>query len=270
MIDYHIHTKLCGHATGEMEQYIETAKKIGLSEMGFADHYPLKYQPKYSVPIEKLNMKQEEIIYYLSKIEYLKKRESSIKIKKGFEVDYYEKDNSFFKNNNGLYDELDYVITSVHFFDEISMDQKEFDAARKKIGIENVWRKYFEEMKKAIQNYRNYFDIIGHFDLPKKFGDTIPESLLPLVDEILNLIKVNELVVEINTSGWDKPVKELYPSIDILTKANNFGIEFTAGSDAHSPEDVGRKFDKLKNILQQLNIKKLIIFSKHQKEYFRI
>ncbi|MCD4692171.1 MAG: PHP domain-containing protein, partial [Calditrichales bacterium] len=39
--DYHIHTKLCKHARGEMEEYVEQALRIGLKEIAFTDHIPL-------------------------------------------------------------------------------------------------------------------------------------------------------------------------------------------------------------------------------------
>ena len=41
MIDYHIHTKLCGHASGEMAEYVECAIAAGVKEMGFSDHMPM-------------------------------------------------------------------------------------------------------------------------------------------------------------------------------------------------------------------------------------
>lgn len=269
MIDYHIHTKLCGHAKGEISEYIETAERLGLSELGFADHFPLNYQPKFSVPVSAINMKEDEIELYLDMINHSRRHTSSIKIKTGFEVDYYEKDNRFFKEKRALYDELDFVIGSIHFFDEISMDQEEFIKKRNEIGIVNVWKKYFQEMRKLIENHRELIDVIGHFDLPKKFGDRIPTELYDLVDKILVLIKEKELVLEINTSGWYKPVRELYPSIDIIKRAKEHGIEFTIGSDAHSPEEVGRGFQDLMRILENLGINRLITFKHHKKNYFK-
>jgi len=49
MIDYHVHTKLCKHASGEPEQYISTAISKGFSEIGFADHcpFPIGFDPLY-------------------------------------------------------------------------------------------------------------------------------------------------------------------------------------------------------------------------------
>jgi histidinol-phosphatase (PHP family) len=41
LVDYHIHTRLCGHARGELEENAGEARAVGLLELGFADHFPL-------------------------------------------------------------------------------------------------------------------------------------------------------------------------------------------------------------------------------------
>ena len=38
MIDYHVHTSLCNHATGTMEQYVRAGVDKGLTTIGFLDH----------------------------------------------------------------------------------------------------------------------------------------------------------------------------------------------------------------------------------------
>ena len=40
IVDYHIHTPLCGHALGEPYEYADHALKMGLTEIGFSDHAP--------------------------------------------------------------------------------------------------------------------------------------------------------------------------------------------------------------------------------------
>ena len=38
MFDYHVHTSLCNHATGTMEQYVRAAVAKGLATICFLDH----------------------------------------------------------------------------------------------------------------------------------------------------------------------------------------------------------------------------------------
>jgi histidinol-phosphatase (PHP family) len=39
--DYHMHTPLCHHATGEPVDYARHAVAAGLTEIGFSDHSPM-------------------------------------------------------------------------------------------------------------------------------------------------------------------------------------------------------------------------------------
>ena len=38
LIDLHSHTTRCGHASGEMQAYVERALALGLRDFGFSDH----------------------------------------------------------------------------------------------------------------------------------------------------------------------------------------------------------------------------------------
>jgi histidinol-phosphatase (PHP family) len=49
--------------------------------------------------------------------------------------------------------------------------------------------------------------------------------------------------IEINTSGLNKPVGEIYPSSLIVSMAFERDIPICFGSDSHRPEDVGCGFD---------------------------
>ena len=40
MIDYHIHGNFCGHAEGELEEYVLEALGKGFLEIGFSAHLP--------------------------------------------------------------------------------------------------------------------------------------------------------------------------------------------------------------------------------------
>ncbi len=40
-IDYHTHHVRCGHASGELEDYVLKGIEIGLTQLGLSDHMPL-------------------------------------------------------------------------------------------------------------------------------------------------------------------------------------------------------------------------------------
>ena len=39
--DYHMHTPLCHHATGEPTEYAARAVELGIPEIGFSEHSPM-------------------------------------------------------------------------------------------------------------------------------------------------------------------------------------------------------------------------------------
>ena len=46
-VNYHTHTKRCGHASGEDREYVESAIEAGLEVLGFADHCRFVYPDGY-------------------------------------------------------------------------------------------------------------------------------------------------------------------------------------------------------------------------------
>ena len=63
MVDYHTHTELCGHATGTIEEYIESAVAKGIREIGFSDHAPMPEEIR-----EGITMSAAEVESYLDGI----------------------------------------------------------------------------------------------------------------------------------------------------------------------------------------------------------
>jgi histidinol-phosphatase (PHP family) len=91
--DYHMHTPLCGHATGSPEEYVQQAIKIGLKEIGFSDHAPM-----VNKPMPHITMAMDELPKYHAMIEDVQKRfASQINIKRIFFPDMKPKPNRSLK-----------------------------------------------------------------------------------------------------------------------------------------------------------------------------
>ena len=116
MIDYHIHTKLCGHATGEMEQYVERAIEIGLSEIGFSDHLPFVDSERTGFA-----MSLSQLPLYVQKVDELREKYPTITIRLGIEVDYFPHLEKEIEELLAQYP-FDYVYGSVHFLDDWVFD----------------------------------------------------------------------------------------------------------------------------------------------------
>jgi len=258
LADYHIHTLLCKHAEGEFEDYIEYALRTGLMEIGFSDHLPLPNNIDYKHRMHQNQLKNK----YLDRLIKLKDEyKDKITIKIGGEADYYPGTERYIEKIIKKYP-FDYIIGSVHFLNDWAFDcNKDMNRFHKK-NLRGIYTAYFKQISNMVKT--GLFDIIGHFDLIKKFGFKPQNGYADIVSGILADIKVSKMAVEINTAGLRKPVNEIYPSKDIILMLSEYNIPFTLGSDAHKPEQVGYDFAGLKNFLDENNISNVVKFEKRK------
>jgi histidinol-phosphatase (PHP family) len=256
MIDYHLHTLFCNHAVGGMNRYIQSAIDLGLREICFLDHLTIqKTDPG-------LSMTPEEVPYYFNAVQVLKQKyRDKISIKAGLEVDFNPVFTDFFQDIIGTF-AFDVIAASLHFPDGLDIVSHRSAWRHGEKDVDDVYELYFDHLKKML-DYR-YFDVICHIDLIKKFGQKPSRSFEKEFDEILSIIKDKNLTVEVNTSGYDHPVGDIYPSLDILKKCHEQGIRITLGSDAHHPANVGKHFERVVPTLLSIGYRKLTSFTKRK------
>ncbi len=266
MIDYHLHTKRCHHAAGEIEEYLSFAQEKGLAEIGFADHFPLEllnYTPK-----NKVTMSGKELEEYISDISSLRDAAANITVRLGAEIDYLPGQETLTRQLISSYP-FDYVIGSIHFLDDWDFTHPA-QAKKFEIGcIKSIYRKYFQQLKKMVVS--RLFDIIGHADVVKKFGYCLEEKEWQLMlPEIIATIRQADICVEVNTSGWRSPVAEQYPSRSFLEACFQNDIPLTLGSDAHLPDDVGKGLAEAIVLLRDIGYRRVALFSHRQRYYMTI
>jgi histidinol-phosphatase (PHP family) len=235
--DYHMHTPLCGHASGDPSEYAAQAVKIGLQEITFTDHAPL-----LSHVDPRISMGYAELPRYHQMIEQTRAAfNGKLTVNAGIEADYmpdYEKQTG---DMLAAYP-YDHVIGSVHFIEKWGFDDpiqlKTWDLK----DVNDVYREYFSLLRQSARS--GLFDILGHVDLVKKFDFHPTEDMTDEIEANAAAFKESGIVVEINSSGLHKPAREIYPSLAHLKAYRRRGIAITFGSDAHKPEQVGRDFDK--------------------------
>ncbi|MCF8010384.1 MAG: histidinol-phosphatase HisJ family protein [Clostridiales bacterium] len=240
LIDYHLHTARCGHARGTMEEYVNAARAKGIVEIGFADHIPMYWLPEEERDPE-LAMTMNELPEYVNEVEDLRERFKDITIWLGIEADYIPGEEEKLKQILFNYP-FDYVLGSVHYIDGWGFDNPSQVKKYSYMDIEKLYYKYFALLKQAARS--KLFDIMAHPDLIKKFGYVPRQNINNLYRETSSVFKNAGVKVELNTSGLRAPVGEIYPHYLFVQECINQGIKFTLGSDAHSPEDVGKDLDK--------------------------
>ncbi len=119
-------------------------------------------------------------------------------------------------------------------------------------GSEEVTQKYYQALTQALQSL-DRCDVVCHLDAVLRHLPQISlsEKSWSLIFNILAEMQKKKMGLEINTSGFalrNAP----FPTGSILKPAMEKGIQLVPGSDAHSPEQVGRFFPHIHPYLATL------------------
>jgi histidinol-phosphatase (PHP family) len=129
------------------------------------------------------------------------------------------------------------LIGSVHFIDDWGFDNPEFIGRYAAADIDEIYRRYFALVESMASSGK--FDIVGHLDLLKVFKYLPTKDIRLLAEGALKAIKKSNMSIEINVSGYRKPIAESYPSPLLMEQIAELEIPITFGSDAHCAEQIG-------------------------------
>ncbi len=270
--NYHTHTKYCGHAKGDVEDYVKEALNLNMEELGISDHAPIplnhgmtkeEWEENYCYE----NMDINTFDNLLKEIDNLKSK-YNIKLYKGCESEYLYNNDDWYKE---LRSKLDYMILGIHFFNG---EGRVLDTY-KDINYKNV-DCYYECAKRAIET--GLFDYLAHPDLylfdyksingKNEFDAKAKEICLKLID----LCVKHDIYFEINTNGLkyskDKNNRELwlYPNIEFFKVVKEYmdknpnKLKLIIGADAHDPKALGN--DNVKAVLEMVKDLKLDVLNK--------
>ena len=270
--NYHTHTKYCGHAKGDVEDYVKEAVNLNMEELGISDHAPIplnhgmtkeEWEENYCYE----NMDINTFDNLLKEIDNLKSK-YNIKLYKACESEYLYNNDDWYKE---LRSKLDYMILGIHFFNG---EGRVLDTY-KDINYKNV-DCYYECAKRAIET--GLFDYLAHPDLylfdyksingRNEFDDKAKEICLKLID----LCVKHDIYFEINTNGLkyskDKNNRELwlYPNIEFFKVVKEYmdknpnKLKLIIGADAHEPKALGN--DNVKAVLEMVKDLKLDVLNK--------
>jgi histidinol-phosphatase (PHP family) len=257
--DYHMHTPLCRHATGEPAEYAAQAVKIGLTEIGFSDHSPMPQDD-----FDDWRMRLGQLDEYVEKVRQTQREYPQLQIKLGLEIDYLPGQEEWIRSLTERY-AWDYLIGSVHYItDAWAVDNPAQLSNWKERDPLDIWSTYFERLTRATLS--GFFDIIGHADLPKKFGAFPPPGYASLIKDFLNAAQAKNVAVELNTGGLRKDCHEIYPGPGIIQLMSQHGIPITFGSDAHAPGEVGANFPEAMQLARQAGYTQYCRFNQRRRE----
>ena len=252
-----MHTPLCRHASGEPVDYARRAVELGFTEIGFSDHSPMARDD-----FDDWRMLSSELDAYVEKVRLAQRTFPQLTIRLGLEVDYLPSHEDWIRDLAGRHS-WDYFIGSVHYVSEDWAVDSPFQLSKwKERDTFEVWSVYFDRLTRAAET--GLFEIIGHTDLPKKFGHRPTQDCTPLYERFLTAAKKHNCAIELNTAGLRKDCKEIYPSRSILELAFQKGVPITFGSDAHKPEEVGMNFAEAMQLARSVGYKECWRLSQRQ------
>ncbi|UZJ55196.1 hypothetical protein CBS101457_004516 [Exobasidium rhododendri] len=178
---------------------------------------------------------------------------------------------------------VDYLIGSLHHVDSIPID---FDQATFESALENfkdeedgedeeivrrkahlrLMRRYLDQQHDLIEHFEP--EVIGHFDLCRLYQPDTPMATIasqtdrePLLEELQEAVQRNIRLVcrygglfEVSSAsirkGWSTP----YPGADVLDCIITNGGRLCLSDDAHSHDQVGLNYHKVKEYLESRGV----------------
>ncbi len=283
-MDYHSHNRRCGHARGEIEDYVKVAIEKNLKEIGITDHFPLGViidDPQLEDVIKRASMEVNEFSNYIEEIKSLREKyKDKIKILISTEINFATPGRALTRQKKVLepfMDDIDYLLAAIHdikWHDSpiIILDPRESSDALEKYSIDKINLEYINKLYKLVDT--DFFDVIAHFDNHRvllrpnvpKYSETTWQKLLDLLDRIKN----KGMAIEINTSGTLKNVGSQFPADDIVKEMIKRDIALILGSDAHRPEYIGYMFEEFINKAKKWGLSHLCSYEKREQKLVKI
>lgn len=221
--NYHTHTALCHHASGEIRDYAIAAVEAGLTTLGYSCHAPYPFNNGY---VSWFRMLPNEAKAYADEINALKEEfRGTLDIKLGYEAEYYP---LHFKDLLDLINSLgcDYIILGQHFVNNEHDGSYSGDAMDGLAHVEPYVRQVTEAMRLGVYSY------VAHPDLPPDMGMT--DLYLEKMSEICRVSLETDTPLEINILGIQG--NRQYPNDAFWKMVGEFGCKTVIGYDAHSPK----------------------------------
>lgn len=264
--DFHVHSNYSPDSSMLREDAIKAAIQQGITDLCFTEHMDLgHHQDSFNrVP---------DFDGMGSSVHILQEHFPEINIYCGLEAGYIP--STATQTAQVLSKQkLDYVILSTHCVDGIDCYLPEF---KRDMDKATAYKRYLETLYESVADsaLTDYYDCIGHIGYIAKCRhfeeNELPYSFAPkLFDEILSLIIRKGKGIEVNTSGIDK-VGHTLPHSSIIQRYRELGGRIiTVGSDAHTPNRVGKQIGEALQIVRNCGFNEIAIFESREVRFHSI
>jgi histidinol-phosphatase (PHP family) len=249
LYESHMHTPLCRHAVGEVEEYAAVAGQRGLSGIIVTCHNPLP--DGYA---QEARMYLEQFPEYLACVERARSAWAGrVDVRLGLECDYVPGFEAFLERQAASAP-FDYLLGSVH------PHVREYRAAHDRGDPAEFHRAYFDHLAMAAET--GLFDCLSHGDIVKNVHPEgwDPQRIWPEICRALDRIARAGVAMELNTSGLTKDIQEMNPGPMILREMQRREIPVVVGSDAHDPRHVARWWQEAYDLLEEAGYGQVSLF----------
>lgn len=239
--NYHTHTKRCGHAIGNDEEYIEAAIEAGFQVIGISEHLAYEGWDDEVERIAFIDMEQ-----YFSDMQKLKELyKDKIEIRIGVEYEYFPDQLAYLQT---IKKRCDYMINGQHAI------LRDNNYLHDKADDDEVL--YMAEL--VCEGIRNGLsDYIAHPDYFMQGRNSFSQACRKAIQMIGDCAKEYNIPVEINLKGlkrgqkmYKEGMRYAYPFHEVWEILAQSGCKAILGYDAHSPsqlldreqEALGRQF----------------------------
>ena len=243
---FHVHTKLCGHATGEIYEYIDKAISLGIKRICFTDHAPFPGNDF------KGRMDMTELPKYLGTLNRLKyELKDVIEIRTGFEIEHLENFKDYISHLSDT-PGVDIMLLGVHFGYLKDRGKYNFELEDKNYEPIHLAKNMVFAM------YSGLYDAVAHPDLLFKRKRCWDYEADEVSKELWRTAVINDIPFEVNMSSVMnscKKKKEGYFWPEFWSLAPD-DAKIIYGLDAHSPEELEQNY-RLMQVIMKREIRRL-------------
>ncbi len=268
LTDYHVHLRLDDSperfeetfTAATVERYRETATERGIAELGVAEHI---YRFRAALDIWEHPFWRQYAFDDLDAYCGYVREETDLKL--GIEMDFVPgREDRIANQLDGR--GWDFVVGSIHFLRDHSLDTEDYSIWGAGESPEKVWRRYFDTLAESARS--GLYDIIGHPDLVKVWGRAAPipdGDLRRYYEPAVEAFAESGVAVELSTAGWRKPVGEQYPSRPYLDMLVDAGCPIALSSDAHTSDQLGFEYERAVELLQEHGVREIAVFERRER-----
>lgn len=273
-------SEFCDHAQSSLREMLEAAVQAGYHTFGVTEHAP-RVEARFLYPNEiRLGWDVPKIVAdfarYAQALPALAEEFADrLIVLKGFEIEVVPTRSyvQLMQEYRHRY-EFEYMVGSVHYVDEISIDGsiEDFQRAMEAHGgLEALAVRYYQILAQMVTALRP--EVVAHLDLIKLHGNQFGSLDAPVirhaVEEALEAVREASGIIEVNTAGYRKGLGEPYPASWLVQMAHRMGIGFCFGDDSHRAEHVGFGIDKARKHLLANGVRSVTVLSRESGEVVR-